>query len=129
MVLAEDLTREAILAGIRAGRSYGAESAGVSVAFEAVGPRGERAGVGERLRAAPDADVLIRLAVTGAPGCELRLVTDQGLALTSTDSALEWRTSPARSAYVRAEVRHPASLPPLPGALAAFTNPVWLPAG
>ncbi len=55
-----------------------------------------------RLRAAPDADVLIRLSVTGAPGCELRLITDQGPAVTA---------------------------PPLPGAPAAFTNPVWLPVG
>ncbi|MYT24065.1 phosphoesterase [Streptomyces sp. SID7760] len=129
VVLAEDLTRDAVLAGMRAGRCYGAESAQVSVAFEAVGPRGEHAGIGERLRVAPDADVSVRLTVTGAPGCELRLVTDQGLALTSADAALEWRTTAARSAYVRAEVRHPAALPPLPGALAAFTNPVWLPAG
>ncbi|MFF1490848.1 CehA/McbA family metallohydrolase [Streptomyces sp. NPDC058304] len=130
VVLAEDLTREAVLAGIRAGRSYAAESAQVTVGFEAFGGRGERAGIGERLRVAPDADVLIRLTVTGAPGCELRLITDQGLAVTAPDATtLEWHTTPARSAYVRAEVRHPAAAPPLPGAPAAFTNPVWLPAG
>ncbi|WP_371644601.1 CehA/McbA family metallohydrolase [Streptomyces sp. NBC_00597] len=129
-VLAEDLTREAVLAGIRAGRSYGAESAQVAIAFEALGGRGEHAGIGERLRVAPNADVLIRLTVTGAPGCELRLITDQGLAVTAPDaSTLEWHTTPVRSAYVRAEVRHPATAPPFPGALAAFTNPVWLPVG
>lgn len=130
VVLAEDLTRQAVLAGIRAGRSYAAESAQVTVGFEAVGGRGEHAGIGERLRVAPDADVLIRLTVTGAPGCELRLITDLGPAVTAPDAtALEWHTTPARSAYVRAEVRHPAATPPLPGAPAAFTNPVWLPAG
>ncbi|WP_369777973.1 CehA/McbA family metallohydrolase [Streptomyces sp. R33] len=130
VVLAEDLTRDAVLAGIRAGRSYAAESAQVTVGFEAVGARGEHAGIGERLRVAPDADVLIRLTVTGAPGCELRLITDQGPAVTAPDATtLEWRTTPARSAYVRAEVRHPAAAPPLPGAPAAFTNPVWLPVG
>ncbi|MFF5805265.1 CehA/McbA family metallohydrolase [Streptomyces sp. NPDC012746] len=132
VVLAEDLTRDAVLAGIRAGRAYAAESAQVTVAFEAVGGRGERAGIGERLRVAPDADVLVRLTVTGAPDCELRLVTDQGPAVTTPGGApgaavLEWHTTPARSAYVRAEVRHPAVAPPLPGAMAAFTNPVWLP--
>ncbi|MEV0412057.1 CehA/McbA family metallohydrolase [Streptomyces sp. NPDC050448] len=130
VVLAEDLTREAVLAGMRAGRSYAAESAQVTVTFEAVGGRGEHAGIGERLRVAPDADVLIRLTAAGAPGCELRLVTDQGLAVTAPDATmLEWHTTPARSAYVRAEVRHPAAAAPFPGAPAAFTNPVWLPVG
>ncbi|MFE2147300.1 CehA/McbA family metallohydrolase [Streptomyces sp. NPDC059456] len=129
-VLAEDLTRQAVLAGLRAGRAYGAESARVTVAFEAVGGRGEHAGIGECLRVAPDADVLVRLTVTGVPDGELRLITDQGQAVTAPAGAtLEWHTTPARSAYVRAEARHPATAPPLPGALAAFTNPVWLPVG
>ncbi|MFD6182313.1 CehA/McbA family metallohydrolase [Streptomyces goshikiensis] len=128
VVLARDLTRRAILDGIRAGHCYAAESARVTVTFDAVGARGEHAGIGESLRVAPDAEVLVRLAVSGAPGCELRLITDQGLAVTARgQDALEWRTTPARSAYVRAEVRHPAAGPPLPGAMAAFTNPVWLP--
>ncbi|MCX5194814.1 hypothetical protein OOK31_13045 [Streptomyces sp. NBC_00249] len=35
-------------------------------------------------------------------------------------------TTAARSAYVRAEVRHPAAAPPLPGAPAALTNPIRL---
>lgn len=39
---------------------------------------------------------------------------------------VEWRTTPAPAAYVRAEVRHEATTGPLPGALAAFTNPVFL---
>ncbi|WP_223837837.1 CehA/McbA family metallohydrolase [Streptomyces venezuelae] len=129
VVLAEDLTRDAILAGLRAGRAYAAESAAVSLSFTAVTPRGGHAGIGERLACPPDTEVLVRLAVTGAPGCELRLVTDQGVVHTvpaPAAGALEWRTTPARSAYVRAEVRHPAVAPPLPGALAAFTNPIRL---
>jgi hypothetical protein len=36
------------------------------------------------------------------------------------------RTTAAYAAYVRAEVRHEATAAPLPGALAAFTNPVFL---
>ncbi|MCY0956831.1 CehA/McbA family metallohydrolase [Streptomyces sp. H27-H5] len=128
VVLADDLSRTAILAGLRAGRAYAAESSAVSVAFTAVTSRGAHAGIGERLRSAdPATEVLVRLSVTGAQGCELRLITDQGLVLTApAATTLEWRTTPTRSAYVRAEVRHPAQLPPLPGPLAAFTNPIWL---
>ncbi|CAL9516436.1 hypothetical protein SUDANB130_03747 [Streptomyces sp. enrichment culture] len=42
------------------------------------------------------------------------------------EGAVEWRTTPAYAAYGRAEVRHEAAVPPLPGSLTAFTNPVFL---
>ncbi|MFF1448560.1 CehA/McbA family metallohydrolase [Streptomyces sp. NPDC058274] len=132
VVLAEDLTRDAIQDGIRAGRSYVAESKDVSLTFSAAGPKGEHAGIGERLRVAADAPVTVSLSVTGAPGCTLRFVTDQGVLFTSpaVDASgagtAQWRTTAANSSYVRAEVRHPAQVPSLPGPLAAFTNPVFL---
>jgi hypothetical protein len=133
VVLADDLTREAVLDGLRAGRSYVAESSAVSLAFSAAGGRGAHAGIGERLRVARDAPVTVRLEVTGAPGCTVRFVTDQGVLHTaalpaSGTGGAEWTTTPAYAAYVRAEVRHPAAAPAtgLPGALAAFTNPVFL---
>lgn len=132
VVLADGLSRRAIQDGIRAGRCYVAESAAVSLALTASGPRGEHAGIGERLRVADDSPVTVRAEVTGAPGCTVRLVTDQGVLHTSAplpasgEGAVEWRTTPAYAAYVRAEVRHEATLPPLPGSLAAFTNPVFL---
>lgn len=131
VVLADDLTRGAILAGLRAGRSYVAESAAVSLAFSVAGGRGAHAGIGERLPVPSDAPVTVRLDVTGAPGCTARFVTDQGVLHTaalpaSGTGTVAWTTTPAYAAYVRAEVRHPAALPPLPGALAAFTNPVFL---
>ena len=50
VVLADDLTREAIQEGIRAGRSYVAESKTVSLSFSASGSKGEHAGIGERLK-------------------------------------------------------------------------------
>ncbi|MDT0471036.1 CehA/McbA family metallohydrolase [Streptomyces sp. DSM 41014] len=132
VVLADDLTRRAIQDGIRAGRSYVAESKDVSLSFTATGGRGLRAGIGERLPVAPDAPVTVRLDVRGAPGCVPRLVTDEGVLLTGdplpADGAgtLEWRTTAAYAAYVRAEVRHPQAVPQLPGAPAAFTNPIFL---
>lgn len=132
VVLAEELSREAILDGLRAGRSYVAESAAVSLDFTLTDGRGRSAGIGERLTVPAGAPVTARLRVTGAPeGGTVRFVTDQGVLFTTAarDSAAEWTTTAANAAYVRAEVRHPVTAPPLPGALAAFTNPVFLDAG
>lgn len=135
VVLAEELSRPALLAGLRAGRSYVAESAEVSVSFAAYGPRGAHAGIGERLRVPQDAEVTVRAEVSGAPGRTVGLVTDRGTLFTSAPlpasgtGSVEWRTAPQYAAYVRAEVRHPVrapAVPGLPGALAAFTNPVFL---
>ncbi|MFI6371133.1 CehA/McbA family metallohydrolase [Streptomyces sp. NPDC050546] len=132
VVLADDLTREAIQEGIRAGRSYVAESARVSLSFRASGGRGEHAGIGERLTVGRDTPVTVRLEVTGAPRCTVRFVTDQGVVHTSAPlpvagaGVVEWRSTPSYAAYVRAEVRHEAAAGPIPGPLAAFTNPVFL---
>ncbi|NJP51302.1 CehA/McbA family metallohydrolase [Streptomyces sp. SBST2-5] len=132
VVLADELSRRAIQEGIRAGRSYVAESSGVSLAFGASGGRGEHAGIGERLEVDRDTPVTVRLEVTGAPRCTVRLVTDQGVLHTSAplpvsgSGVVEWRTTPSYAAYVRAELRHETAAGPLPGAPAAFTNPVFL---
>ncbi|MFI8291898.1 CehA/McbA family metallohydrolase [Streptomyces sp. NPDC085614] len=128
VVLADDLSREAILAGLRAGRAYVAESSSVSLDFAVTDGRGRSAGIGERLAVPADEPVTVRLAVTGAPeGGTVRFVTDQGVLHTARATGpVEWVTTAAYAGYVRAEVRHPAAAPPLPGALAAFTNPVFL---
>ncbi|MGW3623751.1 CehA/McbA family metallohydrolase [Streptomyces sp. NPDC000880] len=131
VVLAEELSREAILDGIRAGRSYVAESAAVSLSFSAAGGRGQHAGIGERLPVDADDPVTVRLEVSGAPDCSARIVTDQGVLHTvalpaSGTGTVEWGTTASYAAYVRAEVRHAPVVPGLPGPLAAFTNPVFL---
>ncbi|MDQ1018554.1 CehA/McbA family metallohydrolase [Streptomyces afghaniensis] len=132
VVLADDLTRQAIQEGIRAGRSYVAESAKVELSFRASGGRGDHAGIGERLRVDRETPVTVRLEVTGAPRCTVRFVTDQGVLHTSAPlpvsgaGVVEWRTTPSYAAYVRAELRHEAAAGPVPGVLAAFTNPIFL---
>ncbi|MEV6649205.1 CehA/McbA family metallohydrolase [Streptomyces sp. NPDC051219] len=131
VVLADDLSREAVLVGIRAGRSYVAESSAVSLSFGASGGRARHAGIGERLRVDADDPVTVRLAVTGAPGCTAHFVTDQGTLFTtplpaSGAGTVEWRTTAAYAAYVRAEVRHAPVVAGLPGPPAALTNPVFL---
>jgi hypothetical protein len=132
VVLADDLTRRAIQDGIRAGRSYIAESAAVNLDFTASGGRGGHAGIGGRLEVDRDTPVTVRLSVTGAPRCTVRFVTDQGVLHTSAPlpvsgvGTVEWRTTASYAAYVRAELRHETAVGPLPGALAAFTNPIFL---
>jgi hypothetical protein len=133
VVLAEELSREAILAGLRAGHSYVAESAKVSLSFGVSGGKGQHAGIGDRLRGTKsDEQVTVRLEVTGAPGCTAQFVTDEGTLFVSPAlpesgaGTAEWTTTPSYASYVRAEVRHPATVPGLPGSLAAFTNPIFL---
>ncbi|PHQ51136.1 phosphoesterase [Streptomyces cinnamoneus] len=138
VVLADDLSHDALLAGLRAGRSWIAESSAVALTFGATDGRGGHAGIGERLRVGPDAEVTVRLDVRGAPvtGCTVSFVTDQGVLLTTpvpADGRVEWHTTAARSAYVRAEVRRPPAGgggdgggSGLPGAMVALTNPVFL---
>ncbi|MGP3772753.1 CehA/McbA family metallohydrolase [Streptomyces sp. SDT5-1] len=128
VVLADDLSRSAIQAGIKAGRSYVAESKDVEVAFTASGGKGRVAGIGERLAVDADAPVTVELRAKAPAGCTLHIVTDQGTLFTSAAGATTatWRTTASYAAYVRAEVRHAPATQGLPGALAAFTNPIFL---
>ncbi|MGK5630158.1 CehA/McbA family metallohydrolase [Streptomyces sp. URMC 123] len=134
VVLADELSRRAILAGLRAGRSWIAESSAIGLTFRALDGRGRHAGIGERLRVDAGAEVTVRLEVTGGPpNGPVRFITDQGqlyaTALPATGSGtVEWRTTARYAAYVRAEVRHAADgpIPGLPGPMAAMTNPVFL---
>ncbi|MFF7730580.1 CehA/McbA family metallohydrolase [Streptomyces sp. NPDC008001] len=134
VVLADGLSRQALQAGIRAGRSWIAESSSVRLSFGAVGGgRGAHAGIGERLRVASGAEVTVRLEVSGVPeGCTASFVTDQGRLFTTPlakAGAVEWRTTPSQAAYVRAEVRRPAAdggASGVPGPMVAMTNPVFL---
>lgn len=130
VVLAEDLTREAVLAGIRAGRCYVAESADVEVDFVA-SAEGTTVGIGERLSLRSDTNVMIEVSVRGAPGAFVRLVTDVGPVAhqplpAEGEGTVSWRTTPQASAYVRAEVRRTPSGPLPFEPMVAFTNPIFL---
>jgi hypothetical protein len=132
VVLAEALTREAVLAGIRAGRSYVAESSTISLSLTATGGEGQVADIGERLEVPPDTPVTVQAEVSGAPRCTIRLITDQGVLFTTEplpvtgSGTAQWRTTASYAAYVRAEVRHEAVAGPVPGVMAAFSNPIFL---
>ncbi|MER6912343.1 CehA/McbA family metallohydrolase [Streptomyces sp. NPDC000594] len=132
VVLAEGLTRAAVLEGLRRGHSYVVESSAVTLGLTVTGGRGRSAGIGERLRVSGETPVTVRLETAGTPGCSVRFVTDQGVLHTSApvgesgSAVMRWETTPRYATYVRAEVRHPVTVAGVPGRMAAFTNPVFL---
>ncbi|MET9662558.1 CehA/McbA family metallohydrolase [Streptomyces sp. NPDC006510] len=110
VVPAEELSADAILAGIRAGRSWIAGSAAVELSFTA--SAGDRsAGIGERLKAGA-APAEVRVGVRGVPSGTVSLHTESGnmhrASLPDSGAGtVEWRTGAADAAFVRVEVRHP----------------------
>ena len=137
VVLAGDLTRADVLGGLRAGRNWIAESADVELTFTvtAGGPEGHghSAGIGERLAVATNTAVTATLEVSGVPGGTVLFISDEGRTHAEGlpaggSGTVRWQTTPAASAYVRAEVRRPSSDPDgvIPGAMVALTNPIFL---
>ncbi|MFG3581933.1 CehA/McbA family metallohydrolase [Micromonospora chersina] len=123
VVLAEELSTDAVLAGIRAGRSWITDSAKTELSLTASAEHGS-AGIGERLKTHGE-QVLVRIDVREVPSGTVSLRTDRGMvhreSLPSSGSGVvEWRTSAAESAFVRVEIRHPG------GRMAALTNPIIL---
>ncbi|MCX4430244.1 CehA/McbA family metallohydrolase [Streptomyces mirabilis] len=123
VVFAEELSTEAILAGIRAGRSWIAESADVDVSFT-VNADGRVAGVGEQLTT-HGGQVEVQAAVRGVPAGTVSFHTDRGKVHRASlpgdrAGAVQWDTTAEDSAFVRIEVRHPT------GHVAALTNPIIL---
>lgn len=123
VVLAEELGSDAILAGIRAGRSWIAESAAIELSLQ-VSAGGRGAGIGQRLETG-DGPALVRAGVRGVPSGTVSFHTDRGkvhreLLPGDGSGAVEWRTSAEESAFVRVEVRHPG------GHMAALSNPIIL---
>ncbi|MEU6924311.1 CehA/McbA family metallohydrolase [Streptomyces sp. NPDC046631] len=123
VVFAEELSTEAVLAAIRAGRSWIAESAAVELSFTA-SAGGPRAGIGERL-VAGDAPVEVRVDVRGVPSGTVGFHTERGRAHHASlpgsgSGTVTWRTGPAETSFVRVEVRHPG------GHMAALSNPIVL---
>lgn len=131
VVLADDLTVPAILAGIRAGHCYLTESSEVSVELVASGG-GVSAGIGERLAVPAETEVEIEVSVSGVAEGYVRFVTDEGwmahLPIPADGEKVSWRTTPAVSSYVRVEVRRTDQEAPFPflEQMAALTNPVFL---
>ncbi|MFD6420613.1 CehA/McbA family metallohydrolase [Streptomyces sp. NPDC060198] len=123
VVLAEELTTPAVLAALRAGRSWIAGSAAVDVSFTATAGA-ETAEVGGCLDTR-GREAVVRARVRGAPSATVSFHTERGVVhhvrlAPEGSGEVEWRTSAGESGFVRAEVRHPDRQ------MAAITNPVVL---
>ena len=125
VVLADGLDRRSLLSALAAGRCWMAASASVDLELEAAAA-GRVAGIGGRLDVLPGQEVVVRLRVGGAAGGLARLRSGAGTVLEARlagdDETVEWTTTAAATAWVRAEVRSAAH----PGAMVALTNPVRL---
>lgn len=107
-----------MLAGIRAGRCWIAESADVRLSFTARTAR-HSAGIGERLRTGGD-PVTLNVDVSGIPSGTVTLHTARGVVFRAEAGPIAWSTSAEEAAFVRVEIRHPT------GRMAALTNPIFL---
>jgi hypothetical protein len=129
VALADGLERRAVLRTLAGGRCWMAESAAVDLRLEAAAA-GRSAGIGERLEVPPGQEVTVRLLVRGAAGGLARLCTGAGPVLegrlAGDRDTVEWTTTPAASAWARAEVRRPPAAAATLGAMVALTNPVFL---
>jgi hypothetical protein len=121
VVLAEELGTGAVLASIRAGHTWIAESAAVRLSFTVCA--GDRSvGIGEQLDTG-GAPVVAQVEVTGVPSGTVDFHTDRGRVHRDVlphegAGRIEWRTSVKETMFIRVEVRHPT------GHMAAMTNPI-----
>lgn len=116
IVHAEALTVDALLTGLRAGRSVLVASTAIDLSVTATSGS-QRASVGERLAAD---DVVVRVAVVGVPDGIVGFHTELGEVArmpVSANAEVEWRGA---AEFVRVEVRQPD------GSVAALSNPVIL---
>jgi PHP-associated len=123
VVLADELSTSAVLAGLRAGRSWIAGSAAVELSLQ-VSAAGGSAGIGERLQTRGE-PATVQAVIGGVPAGTVSFHTERGTVHRESlpgdgTGAVEWRTSAAESAFVRVEIRHPGKH------MAALTNPVIL---
>ncbi len=129
VVHAGDLSTQAIVDGLRCGRSYLARSSDIALELTASCPSGDGvAGPGQTLRVSPDGQVTVTAVISGAPGTTVALITAAGCAgratVGSDRARLQWELDAASARFARLEVRE-AQRRPL-GAMVALTNPVWL---
>ncbi|HEX4702271.1 MAG TPA: CehA/McbA family metallohydrolase [Pseudonocardiaceae bacterium] len=132
VVLADSLRRAELLAGLKAGRSWLAESSSVDLTFTA-SAGGQTAGIGERLPVGTGTAVTVDVVVGGVPGTTVAILDQLGPEHTETVPAtgaatVSWTTYPRYSRWLRVEVRRPSGgiNSTVPNAMVAMTNPIFL---
>ena len=144
VVWATSLARDALIDGIRAGRSYITRHAdGVELYLQATGPDGQREMMGGTVFGAPSDVIHVESVARGAGGLDFHWVVDgvrrPAMAIGSDDETFALDLPVGTGAYVRTEVRGPSELvfdPTNPTTvigthlgMEAFTNPVFLALG
>jgi predicted metal-dependent phosphoesterase TrpH len=131
-VLADSLRTADLMAGLKAGRSWLAESTSVHLTFSA-GANGRTAGIGERLAVDTGTPVTVQVTVGGVPGTTVSILDQLGVEHSETvpdsgQATVTWTTYPRYSRWVRVEVRRPSGGPnsTVPNAMVALTNPIFL---
>jgi hypothetical protein len=131
------LSASAMVAGVKAGRSWLAESSAVDLTFTA-SAAGRTVSCGEHLGAGPADAADVRLAVSGAPNCLAQVIGPAGaiagaIVDGSGQATIDVAAPVGATPFVRAEVRRLDGEPvvnPLEGvpglAMVALTNPVFL---
>jgi hypothetical protein len=127
VVYAQSVGTADLVAGLRRGRCYLAESSAVALVLKASRDDRISAGPGETLTLQPGAAVTVTAQVSGAPDASVALVTDAGCvgrARTdvSGDGQLMWTSVGGEARFARVEVRRRATFP----SMVALSNPVWL---
>ena len=123
VVLADELSTSAVLAGIRAGHSWIAGSATIDLSLHAFAAD-RCAAIGDKLGSCGE-PALVQAVISGVPSGTVSFHTQQGTVHRASLPAggpgtIEWSTSAADSAFVRVEVRNAEKQ------MAALTNPVIL---
>lgn len=132
VVLSESLRQRDLLAGLRAGRSWLAESSAVDLTFTA--SAGDAAvGIGERLDVGTGTPVTAQVTVGGVPGTTVSIMDQLGVEQSaavpaSGQATVSWTTYPRYSRWLRVEVRRPGGgvNTTVPNAMVALTNPIFL---
>ncbi|HEU5331602.1 MAG TPA: CehA/McbA family metallohydrolase [Actinocrinis sp.] len=133
VVQADNLRQKDLLAGIKAGRTWLAESSAVGLSFTASTADGRAAGIGGRLAADTGTAVTGQVTVSGVPGTTVAILDQLGVEASETvpdsgQATLSWTTYPRYTRYLRVEVRRASGgiNTTTPNAMVAMTNPIFL---
>jgi hypothetical protein len=132
VVLADSLGKEDLLAGLKAGRSWLAESSAVDLSFTATAA-GQTVGIGDRLVVDTGTPVTATVVVNGVPGTTVSILDQLGAELSQTvapsgQATVSWTTYSRYSRWLRVEVRRPSGgiNTTVTNAMVAMTNPIFL---
>ena len=132
VVLANSLAKDDLLAGLKAGRSWLAESSAVDLAFTA-SANGRTLNIGDTAKLDSGVAVTATAVVGGVPGTTVSILDQLGVEYSATvpasgQATVSWTTYPRYSRWLRVEVRRPSGgiNTTVPNAMVAMTNPIFL---